>query len=209
VARISAADQRRGHIASASRTRAHGTLALAARQQPDIRVHYIANIDGADIAPLLAGLNPRSTLFVVASKTFTTLETLTNARTARDWLVAAGGESAVARHFVALSTNLVRTLEFGIPSDQVFQFWDWVGGRFSLWSAIGLPLALAVGWRNFEQLLAGAAAWTNTSSAPRPAKTCHSPSPCSACGIPTSRRIDRGDQPYSHSLHLFPAYLQH
>ena len=108
--------------------------ALAAQQQPDLKVHFIANVDGADIAPLLAQLNPRTTLFIIASKTFTTLETLTNARTARTWLLAsAGRESAVAQHFVAISTNLELTEQFGIPAGNVFEFWDWVGGRFSLW----------------------------------------------------------------------------
>ena len=132
--------------------------ALAAWQQPDLAVHFIANLDGADLAPLLARLNPRTTLFIIASKTFTTLETLTNANTARAWLLAAAHDDpqAVARHFVALSTNLERTQAFGIAADNVFEFWDWVGGRFSLWSAIGLSLALAIGWKNFEQLLAGA-----------------------------------------------------
>ena len=133
--------------------------ALAAQQQPDLKVHFIANVDGADIAPLLGQLNPRTTLFIIASKTFTTLETLTNARTARTWLLAsAGRESAVAQHFVAISTNLELTEQFGIPAGNVFEFWDWVGGRFSLWSAIGLALALAIGWRQFKQLLAGARA---------------------------------------------------
>jgi glucose-6-phosphate isomerase len=134
-------------------------LALAAHQQPDIDVHFIANVDGADIAPLLARLNPRTTLFIVASKTFTTLETLTNARTARAWLLAtAGSDSAIARHFVGISTNRILTSAFGIPDANVFEFWDWVGGRFSMWSAIGLSVALAVGWRNFSELLAGARA---------------------------------------------------
>ena len=183
--------------------------ALGAWQQPDIAVHFVSNIDGADIAPLLGRLDPRSTLFVVASKTFTTLETLTNARTARDWLVAAGGESAVARHFVALSTNLVRTLEFGIPSDQVFQFWDWVGGRFSLWSAIGLPLALAVGWHHFEQLLAGAAALDRHFMEAPPADNL--PLTLALLGVWNSSFLGASTAavlPYSQSLSLLPAYLQ-
>lgn len=131
--------------------------ALVASGQPDIRVHFVANLDGADIAGTLAPLNPRTTLFIVASKTFTTLETLTNAHTARQWLLATASDTeAVARHFIAASTNLTATQEFGIPPENVFAFRDWVGGRFSLWSAIGLPIALAIGFRNFEQMLAGA-----------------------------------------------------
>ena len=131
--------------------------ALAAQQQPDLNIHFIANMDGGDMAPLLGRLNPRTTLFIIASKTFTTHETLTNARTARNWLLAsAGRENAVAQHFVAISTNLELTGQFGIPTKNVFEFWDWVGGRFSLWSAIGLSLALAIGWKQFKQLLAGA-----------------------------------------------------
>lgn len=116
-------------------------------------------MDGADIAPLLARLNPRTTLFVVASKTFTTLETLTNARTARAWLLAtAGNDNAIARHFVGLSTNRILTSAFGIRTPTSSEFWKWVGGRFSMWSAVGLSLALAIGWRNFSELLAGARA---------------------------------------------------
>lgn len=131
--------------------------ALAARQHPDIKVHFVSNVDGADLAVTLDGLNPRTTLFVVASKTFTTLETIANARTAREWLVAAAGsQEAVEKHFVAVSTHLRATAEFGIASENVFEFWDWVGGRFSLWSAIGLPVALAVGFHQFEEMLAGA-----------------------------------------------------
>lgn len=186
------------------------TLALAARQQPDIRVHYIANIDGADIAPLLASLNPRTTLCIVASKTFTTLETLTNARTARAWLLAAAGqESAIAQHFVAISTNRELTQQFGIPADNVFEFWDWVGGRFSLWSAIGLSLALAIGWRNFEQLLAGARRMDeHFLSAPASENL---PLTLALLSLWNTNFLGASTEailPYSQSLHLFPAYLQ-
>ncbi|MEY2631803.1 MAG: hypothetical protein RIR00_457, partial [Pseudomonadota bacterium] len=133
------------------------TRALAAHQQPDLKVHFVANVDSADLALTLADLNPRTTLFIIASKTFTTQETMANAATARQWLLAAAGDpAAVARHFVAVSTNLAATGQFGIAADNVFEFWDWVGGRYSLWSAIGLPLALAIGFSHFEQLLAGA-----------------------------------------------------
>jgi len=134
------------------------TQALAAHRHRDVRVHYVANLDGADLAMTLADLQPRTTLFVVASKTFTTQETMQNAHSARAWLVAALGEAAVERHFVAVSTNLEEVAAFGIDPVNAFEFWDWVGGRFSLWSAIGLPLALAVGFDNFNRLLEGAAA---------------------------------------------------
>ncbi len=121
------------------------------------RLHFVSNVDGAAIHDTLRGLNPATTLFLVASKTFTTLETMTNAHTAREWLVrAAGDEKAVARHFAALSTNLEAVAEFGIAQDNVFAFWDWVGGRYSLWSAIGLSIAVAVGFERFEELLEGA-----------------------------------------------------
>src|SRR5574343_512322 len=108
--------------------------ALAAFEQPDLNVHFVSNLDSADLASTLTRLNPRSTLFIVASKTFTTLETMANAHTARHWVMAAANdEQAVARHFVAASNNLPATAEFGIAPENVFEFWDWVGGRFSLW----------------------------------------------------------------------------
>ncbi len=121
------------------------------------RVRFVANVDGADLADTLADLDPETTLFVVASKTFSTQETLTNARSARAWLVERlGTEAAVARHFVAVSTHRERVAAFGIDPDNMFEFWDWVGGRYSMWSAIGLPIALRIGWEGFEALLAGA-----------------------------------------------------
>ncbi|HWA18000.1 MAG TPA: glucose-6-phosphate isomerase [Devosia sp.] len=132
------------------------TLALAPCGRPDLRAHYVSNIDGAHIHDTLQGLDPKRTLFVVASKTFTTDETMTNAATARDWIAKALGEDAVPHHFAALSTNLKACAEFGIQSDRIFGFWDWVGGRYSVWSAIGLPVAIAVGFDNFEKFLRGA-----------------------------------------------------
>ncbi len=131
--------------------------ALAPYKRPDLRVHFVSNVDGAHLADTLARLDPETTLFVVASKTFTTQETMTNAASARAWTVEAlGDEAAVARHFVAVSTNAEEVAAFGIDTDNMFVFWDWVGGRYSLWSAIGLPIALAVGMDRFEELLAGA-----------------------------------------------------
>ncbi|MCG8423671.1 MAG: glucose-6-phosphate isomerase [Proteobacteria bacterium] len=120
------------------------------------RTHFVSNIDGTHLAETLAGLSAETTLFTVASKTFTTQETITNATSARTWLVdALGANSAVARHFVALSTNKDEVAGFGIDTENMFPFWDWVGGRYSLWSAIGLPIALAIGMDRFEELLQG------------------------------------------------------
>ncbi|MCL2120079.1 MAG: glucose-6-phosphate isomerase, partial [Planctomycetaceae bacterium] len=122
-----------------------------------LNTHFVSNVDGTHIAETLKGLNPETTLFIVASKTFTTQETMTNAQTAKDWLLKAANDStAVAGHFVALSTNRHEVECFGIDPDHMFEFWDWVGGRYSLWSAIGLSIALAVGFDNFEELLTGA-----------------------------------------------------
>ncbi|KAM3608716.1 uncharacterized protein V6R79_003524 [Siganus canaliculatus] len=121
------------------------------------RVWFVSNIDGTHLAKTLAQLNAETTLFIIASKTFTTQETITNAESARDWFLQTANEkSAVAKHFVALSTNAVKVGEFGIDTENMFEFWDWVGGRYSLWSAIGLSIALHIGFENFEQLLAGA-----------------------------------------------------
>uniref|UniRef100_A0A665URD3 Glucose-6-phosphate isomerase n=2 Tax=Echeneis naucrates TaxID=173247 RepID=A0A665URD3_ECHNA len=120
-------------------------------------VWFVSNIDGTHMAKTLAQLNAETTLFIIASKTFTTQETITNAESARDWfLQTANDKSAVAKHFVALSTNAAKVRDFGIDTENMFEFWDWVGGRYSLWSAIGLSIALHVGFENFEQLLTGA-----------------------------------------------------
>jgi len=121
-----------------------------------LRVHFVSNIDGTHLTETLKGLRPASTLFTVASKTFTTQETITNATSARDWLLATlDDQAAVARHFVALSTNTQEVSEFGIDPANMFEFWDWVGGRYSLWSSIGLPVALVIGMDRFEEMLAG------------------------------------------------------
>jgi len=120
-------------------------------------MHFVSNVDGTHIAETVKNLDPATTLFLVASKTFTTQETMTNAHSARDWfLAAAGDDKHVAKHFAALSTNAKAVREFGIDTDNMFEFWDWVGGRYSLWSAIGLSIALSLGFENFEQLLSGA-----------------------------------------------------
>ncbi|MHA8049951.1 glucose-6-phosphate isomerase [Aquirufa sp. ROCK-SH2] len=122
-----------------------------------LNIHFVSNVDGTHIAETLKGLNPETTLFLIASKTFTTQETMANAFSARDWfLKTAKDESAVSKHFVALSTNKDQVEKFGIDSANMFVFWDWVGGRYSLWSAIGLSICLGIGYDNFEELLAGA-----------------------------------------------------
>lgn len=122
----------------------------------DINCYFISNIDGTACAEVLNKVDPETTLFIVASKTFTTIETLTNAKTCRKWLVDALGEHAVAKHFVALSTNTKEVEKFGINPENMFEFWDFVGGRYSMWSAIGLIIAIAVGFENFERMLEGA-----------------------------------------------------
>ncbi len=122
----------------------------------DINCYFISNIDGTACCEVLNKIDPETTLFIVSSKTFTTIETLTNARTCRKWLVDALGEHAVAKHFVAVSTNEKEVAKFGINTENMFEFWDFVGGRYSMWSAIGLSIALAVGMDNFEKMLDGA-----------------------------------------------------
>ena len=131
--------------------------ALGPYLSDDLRVHFVSNVDGTHLVETLRGLDPATTLFVVASKTFTTQETMTNAESARAWtLTALGDPAAVARHFVAVSTNAEKVAGFGIDTANMFGFWDWVGGRYSLWSAIGLPIALAIGFERFVELLEGA-----------------------------------------------------
>ncbi|MCM2472659.1 glucose-6-phosphate isomerase [Rhizobium sp. CG5] len=136
------------------------TLALAPFHDGP-RLHYVSNIDGAHISDTLKLLDPETSLFIVASKTFTTIETMTNAQTARRFIAEALGEEAVGQHFAAVSTALDKVESFGIPSDRIFGFWDWVGGRYSIWSAIGLPVMIAVGMDNFDQFLDGGHAMDN------------------------------------------------
>lgn len=133
------------------------STALAYYATPNLTVHFVSNVDQADISATLNRLNPETTLFLVASKAFNTKETMTNASTAKQWLLgSAGDQSAMAKHFVAISTHQQNVSNFGIASDNMFEFWDWVGGRYSLWSAVGLSIAIAIGMDNFEQLLLGA-----------------------------------------------------
>jgi glucose-6-phosphate isomerase len=121
-----------------------------------LNVHFVSNIDGDHVNEIIKKLNPETTLFVIVSKTFTTQETLTNSETIREWFLKSASQEDVAKHFVAVSTNIQRVTEFGINPNNVFPMWDWVGGRFSLWSAVGLSVSLAIGFDNFNELLAGA-----------------------------------------------------
>ena len=121
-----------------------------------LNVHFVSNVDGDHVNEVIKKLNPETTLFVIVSKTFTTQETLTNSETIREWFLKSASQEDVAKHFVAVSTNLQKVTEFGINPDNVFPMWDWVGGRFSLWSAVGLSISLAVGFDNYDELLAGA-----------------------------------------------------
>lgn len=175
-----------------------------------LSMHFVSNVDGADIAEVLNRVEPETTLFVVSSKTFTTRETLVNARTARAWLLASGAaESAVEKHFVAVSTHADAVAAFGIDPANMFEFWDWVGGRYSLWSAIGLPIALMAGMDAFEALLGGAYAMDrHFAEAPL---ACNLPVLLALIGIwhqnfrgTTSQLI----APYDNRLHRLPAYLQ-
>ena len=126
-----------------------------------LKVHFVSNVDGDHVHEILKALNPETTLFVIVSKSFTTQETLSNALTIKKWFLENASEGNIAKHFVAVSTNLQKIDEFGISSENVFPMWDWVGGRFSLWSAVGLSIALSIGYQNFEKLLEGAHAMDN------------------------------------------------
>ncbi len=184
--------------------------ALRPYGSPHLMPHFVSNIDGTQLAETLGQLNPETTLFIIASKTFTTQETMANARAAREWFLAHGGkEQDVATHFVAVSANRAEVEKFGIDSGNMFEFWDWVGGRYSLWSAIGLPIALAIGMENFYALLAGARGMDrHFSSTPLEQNL-----PVilgligiwqiNFCGATTHAVL-----PYDQYLQRFPAYLQ-
>ncbi len=170
------------------------------------RLHFVSNVDGHDIAPLLARLDAARTLFIVASKTFTTQETMANAHAARAWFVAQGG-SDIARHFAAATTNVNGAAEFGIAT--TFGFWDWVGGRYSLWSAIGLPIAVAIGARNFRDFLAGAHAMDRHFATAPPAQNL--PMLLGLIDVwyrNFHRFTSRCVAPYHQGLERLPAYLQ-
>ncbi|MBO6717966.1 MAG: glucose-6-phosphate isomerase [Rhizobiaceae bacterium] len=187
---------------------AMATLALAPFHDGP-RAHFVSNIDGAHLADTLAEVNAETTLFIIASKTFTTIETMTNAQSARAWVAEKLGSGAVGHHFAAVSTALDKVAEFGIAQDRVFGFWDWVGGRYSLWSAIGLPIMIAVGPTNFIRMLDGAHA-LDRHFATAPARE-NLPLLLGlvgfwhrvVCGYPTRAVI-----PYDQRLARLPAYLQ-
>jgi len=181
-------------------------LALDAFRMPGKRFHFVSNVDGQELAGVLARLRPQNTLFLIASKTFTTTETMTNALSAKHWFEAQGGQD-IARHFAALTTNVAAAQAFGIST--TFGFWDWVGGRYSLWSAIGLPLAISIGAPGFRELLAGAHAMDS-----------HFRTAPLAQNLPVRlglldvwyrnfhRFTSRSVAPYSSALRRLPAYLQ-
>ncbi|MEN6630154.1 MAG: glucose-6-phosphate isomerase [Sulfuricella sp.] len=184
--------------------------ALAPYGKAGLNTHFVSNIDGTQLAETLKRLDPERTLFIVASKTFTTQETMTNAASARAWLLrSAPGESAVAQHFVAVSTNAKAVAEFGIDTNHMFGFWDWVGGRYSLWSAIGLPIAVYIGMDNFEALLQGAFEMDeHFRSAPPEANM---PMILALVGLWHANFWNAHSHavlPYDQSLARFPAYLQ-
>ncbi|PST23386.1 glucose-6-phosphate isomerase [Rhizobium sp. JAB6] len=184
------------------------TLALAPYHDGP-RSHFISNIDGAHIADILKLVKPETTLFIVASKTFTTIETMTNAQTARKFIADALGEAAVQHHFAAVSTALDKVAAFGIDSERVFGFWDWVGGRYSIWSAIGLPLMIAIGPENFGKFLDGAHAMDNHFRQ-APFKE-NLPMLLGLIGFYHRNVLDyptRAILPYDQRLSRFPAYLQ-
>ncbi|MCF6455279.1 glucose-6-phosphate isomerase [Pseudoalteromonas sp. MMG024] len=186
------------------------TEALAAYADETLKVHYASNADGMQIANVLSKVNAETTLFIISSKTFTTSETMANAKTAVAWLKqAAGNDDAVAKHFAAVSTNLEKTSEFGINPDNVFTMWDWVGGRFSMWSAIGLPIALYLGFDAFIELLEGAFdvdkhfVETNFEN--------NIPVLMALLSVWNTSFLDARAQailPYDQSMHMLPAYLQ-
>lgn len=186
------------------------TEALKAYSDNTLKMHYVSNVDGVQIAEVLAGLNPERVLFVISSKTFTTQETMTNANTAQGWFLAAAKEhSAIARHFVAVSTNRKLVTAFGIGEENIFDMWDWVGGRFSLWSAIGLPIALSLGFEAFAELLQGAYEMDqHFVSAPLEQ---NAPVMLALVGIWNNNFLGYPAQallPYDQCLHRFPAYMQ-
>ena len=186
------------------------TKALTPFHNGNVKVHFVANIDGAEINDLCGELNPSTTLFIVASKSFSTLETLQNSLTARKWILENGcSQEALAKHFVAISSKVDKAVEFGIGEENIFPMWDWVGGRYSLWSAIGLPIAFAIGMDNFNKLRAGAAAMDeHFASAPLEKNI---PVLLGLIVFWYSNVMGTHTQtilPYAYHLQLLPAYLQ-
>ena len=186
------------------------TDALLPYHHPDLRVRFVSNVDGTHLYDTLDWLDPETTLFIITSKTFTTEETMANARSAREWFLSEGGdEKDIGRHFIAVTANLAEARRFGIGPESTFAFWDWVGGRFSLWSAVGLPVAMAIGMERFDQLLAGAAAMDeHFRTAPLEANM---PVLMGLLGVWATNFWDAPAHavvPYDQYLHRLPAYLQ-
>ena len=187
------------------------TTALKPYWKEGINAHFVSNVDGSDMVETLDKLNPGTTLFIIASKTFTTRETMTNAHTARRWFLDHFGNNTdvIKHHFVAVSTNTAAVREFGIDTSNMFEFWDWVGGRYSLWSAIGLPIALTIGMENFKQLLKGAHEMDlHFRSTPFEKNL---PVLMAMIGVWYRNFFAASSQvilPYDHTLRLLPAYLQ-
>ncbi len=183
--------------------------ALIAYRHPELNAHFVSNVDGADIAGVLDGLDPAETMFVISSKTFTTIETLTNARTARAWLSDALGEEAVPKHFVAVSTNAEKVSEFGIDTANMFEFWEWVGGRYSVESAIGLTLMISIGPERFAEFLAGShSVDEHFRTAPFPENV---PVVLAMIGVWNANVLGfdtKAVLPYAQEMARFPAYLQ-
>jgi len=186
------------------------TECLRPYAQSGLHTHFVSNVDGTHLVETLKSLKPETTLFLIASKTFTTQETMTNAFSAREWfLEAAGNPEHIAKHFVAMSTNTGKVREFGIHPDNMFEFWDWVGGRYSLWSAIGLSIACAVGFDRFEELLAGAHAM-DLHFRETPFER-NIPVILALIGIWYTNFFGSETEailPYDQSMHRFPAYFQ-
>jgi len=175
-----------------------------------LNMHFVSNVDGTHIVETLKGLNPETTLFLIASKTFTTQETMANAHSARDWFITSGAKDEdVAKHFAALSTNSEGVSKFGIDTKNMFEFWDWVGGRYSLWSAIGLSIALSIGFENFTELLAGAHAMDNHFKSAE--LNDNLPAILGLVGIWYNNFFDAETNailPYDQYMHRFAAYFQ-
>lgn len=183
---------------------------LRAYRRDDVRVHFVSNVDGAELADVLAGLDAETTMFAVSSKTFGTTETMTNARSALRWFgELAPREAVLQKHFVAVTASPEKAREFGIEAQRVFRFWDWVGGRFSLWSAIGLPIAIAVGFDRFRELLDGAASMDrHFHEAPLEKNAPVLMALLSVWYCTFMRYPAHAILPYEQALHRLPAYLQ-
>jgi len=184
-------------------------LALRSYAHPRLKMHFVSNVDGHDMDAVLAQVNHETTLFIVASKTFTTAETMLNAQTARRWFLCEGKEEDLARHFVAVSTNTEAVSKFGIDTDNMFPFWDWVGGRYSVWSAIGLSVALAVGFGYFQTMLDGAHAMDEHFRTAPLAE--NMPVLLALVGFWNRQFLGAASlsiAPYHQDLNRFPAYLQ-